>query len=298
MSIIVTPTLNATETFQVATPFSYSFTYSELITATDTPAYFFGGNVVTGNSANIKCLSDQNEVIGTGLIYTLSNMSALNTARELEGDVLQCTLPLAATSFSFDAGSYVTFGGPTSLAITGGPLNGHFASFTGAGKFRYGLDDNLGDSLQYIPLAATPGTTGAAASFKIKLIRPANQVASIQCSITNNVMTVTALYSLQSGGGQVTIGMVFPIQGGVGGLTRAFTVVSYLSGTDNVFGGTGTYGVTPNDAGSALTVADIGITTNVVANSGDVLLSNVMTPASGTAQFGIYTAFTYTLSEL
>jgi len=295
MSIIVTPTLNSTETFQVATPFSYSFTYSELITAIDTPAYFFGGQVFTGNSASIKCFSDSNQVTGTGLVYTLSNMSA--KASELEGDVLQTTLPLASSGFSFDAGSYVTFGGPTSLAITGGSNGGHFASFTGAGKFRYGLDDNLGDSLQYIPLAATPGTTGPAVSFKIKLIRPDNDLASIRCSITNNVMTVTELYSLQSGGGQVTIGMVYPIQGGVGGLTRAFTVTSYISGTDNVFGGLGTYGVTPNDAGAALNVGDITIATDEVAGSGDVLLSNVMTPASGTAQFNIYTDFTYTLDQ-
>jgi hypothetical protein len=297
MSIIVTPTLNATETFQVATPFSYSFTYSELITAIDTPAYFFGGQVFTGNSASIKCFSDSNQVTGTGLVYTLSNMSAITLVRELEGDVLQCTLPIASSGFSFDAGSYVTFGGPTSLEITGGSNGGHFASFTGAGKFRYGLDDNLGDSLQYIPLAATPGTTGPAVSFKIKLIRPANDLASIRCSITNNVMTVIDLYSLQSGGGQVTVGMVYPIQGGESGLTRAFTVTSYISGTDNVFGGLGTYGVTPNDAGAPLNVEDITIATDEVAGSGDVLLSNVMTPASGTAQFSIYTDFTYTLDQ-
>ena len=280
MSIIVTPTLNATETFQVATPFSYSFTYSEAIIAVDTPAYFFGGNVSTGNSATIKCQASQNEVTGTGLIYTVSNMSA--KATELEGDILESTLPLASQDFSFDAGSYITFGGPTSLAIGGGPLNGHTATFGALGPFKYGLSNSTTDSLQYIPLAATPGTTGPAVSFKIKLIRSNIVSSSIQCVITANAMNVTQIYD-----GQINIGMIFPVQAG---LTRDFTVTAFGSG----YGGTGTYTVAPNDAGAALTITDTGLTSTTVAGSGNVVLSNSMTPAGGSLQFSIYTSFTYT----
>jgi hypothetical protein len=270
MSILVTPTpLNITETFQVATPFSYSFTYSEAITAIDTPAYYFGTNVITGNSAFIKAVSDSNEVTGFGLIYTVSNMTPTT-------DVLQCTLPLASSDFSFDAGSYVTFGGPTSLGIAGGPTDGHTATFSGVGTFKYGLAGSTTDSLTYTVLNGTP-----VSSFRIKLTRPNITSSSILCAITANVMNVLQVYA-----GQVNVGMIFEVQDG---LTRGFTVTAFGTG----YGGTGTYTVAPTDAGAALTITDASLTSTTVAGSGDVLLSNSMTPADGTAQFGIYTAFTY-----
>jgi hypothetical protein len=94
-------------------------------------------------------------------------------------------------------------------------------------------------------------------------------------------MTVTAVFD-----GQVNVGMIFEPYGT---LTRAFTVTAFGSG----YGGTGTYTIAPNDGGSPLSLDETGLSSTVVAGSGDVVLSNSMTPAGGTAQFGIYTAFTY-----
>jgi hypothetical protein len=307
MSIVVTPTLNATETFQVATPFSYSFTYPTVIQTSDPPQYFYSGKTVNDgtNSSRIKFITDLNPIKVTGLTYTVSNMSALNTARELEGDVLECVLPIVYEArYSYDVGSFVTFGGPTSLSIEGGipgadadpTVLGYFATFTGVGKFAYGLDDSTEDSLQYIPLAATPGTTGPAVSFKIKLLRPQNDYASVKCDISANVMTVSDIYGQLYGGGQVTVGMIFPVQGGPSGLTRAFTVTSYISSTEPTghYGGNGTYGITPNDGGAALTAGPFDpIVTNYVAGSGDVLLSNSMTPSDGTIQFNMNAPWTF-----
>jgi hypothetical protein len=277
-----------------------------VITTSDPPEYIYGSGIVNDgtNSSRIKFVTDINPVKVTGLTYTVSNMQALNTARELEGDVLECILPIVYEArYSYDVGSSVTFGGPTSLSIEGGipgltsdpAVLGYFATFTGVGKFAYGLNDSTEDSLQYIPLAATPGTTGPAVSFRIKLLRPNIDYVSIACSITTNVMTVTNINTSPSFG-QVTIGMIFPVQGGPSGLLRAFTVTSYLSSTEATghYGGKGTYGVTPNDGGVALTVGPFDpLTTNVVVGSGNVLLSNSMTPASGTVQFIMDAPWTY-----
>jgi len=295
MSIISTPTLNATETIQVATPFSYSFTYSTVIQTSDIPVYYYNGSVISNGTSNgvnsysnqIKFISDLNPIKVTGLTYTVSNMTATT-------DVLECRLPLLNASYSFDAGSSVTFGGPTKLFIEGGPpgaggITGHYASFSGVGKFAYGLDDSTEDTLKYIPLVGTP-----VSSFRIKLTRPQNDYANVDCTITSNVMTVTKINGQQNGGGQVTVGMIFPVQGG---LTRAFTVASYLSSseTSGHYGGTGTYGITPNDGGAALTVASnlTGLYTNEVAGSGDIIFSNSMTPSDGTAQFVMDANWTY-----
>lgn len=298
MSIISTPTLNATETIQVATPFSYSFTYSTVIQTSDVPVYYYNGGVISNGTSNgvnsysneIKFISDLNPIKVTGLTYTVSNMTATT-------DVLECRLPLLNASYSFDAGSSVTFGGPTKLFIEGGPpgaggITGHYASFSGVGKFAYGLDDSTEDTLQYIPLVGTP-----VSSFRIKLTRPQNDYANVDCTITNNVMSVTKINGQLYGGGQVTVGMIFPVQGGPSGLTRAFTVASYLSSYEpsGHYGGEGTYGITPNDAGAPITVASplTGLYTDQVAGSGDIIFSNSMTPSDGTAQFVMDANWTY-----
>jgi hypothetical protein len=297
MSIIVTPTLNPTETFQVATPFSYSFTYPTAIQTSDAPVYYYG-NYVISNDCNygntISFTSDLNPINVKGLTYTVSNMLAIGGGRELEGDVLECVLPILESSYSLDVGSYVTFGGPTVLNLEGGPTNGsnilgHYATFSGVGKFAYGLDDNTTDSLQYIPLVGTP-----VSSFKIKLTRPHNINATIDCTITANVMTVTRLYSQASGGGQVTVGMHYTSQGSP---SRSFTVTSYITADANgVFGGAdgATYGVTPTDGGGVVTgFTGSGISIDYVAGSGDVIFSNSMTPSYGSAQFLMYAPWTY-----
>ena len=298
MSIISTPTLNATETIQVATPFSYSFTYSTVIQTSDVPVYYYNGGVISNGTSNginlysneIKFISDLNPIKVTGLTYTVSNMTATT-------DVLECRLPLLNASYSFDAGSSVTFGGPTKLFIEGGPpgaggITGHYASFSGVGKFAYGLDDSTEDTLQYIPLVGTP-----VSSFRIKLTRPQNDYANVDCTITNNVMSVTKINGQLYGGGQVTVGMIFPVQGGPSGLTRAFTVASYLSSYEpsGHYGGQGTYGITPNDAGAPITVGSNldGLYTDYVAGSGDIIFSNSMTPSDGTAQFVMDANWTY-----
>jgi hypothetical protein len=305
MSIISTPTLNATETIQVATPFSYSFTYSTVITTSDPPVYYYNNQVYSNGftTQTIKFISDAgaNPIKITGLTYTLSNMSAVGGGRELEGDVLECQLPILnlMAGFSLDAGSSITFGGPTKLYIEGGPpgaggITGYYASFSGVGKFSYGLDDSMEDSLQYIPLAATPGTSGPAVSFKIKLLRPHNTYAAVDCTITANVMTVTKIYGQLYGGGQVTKGMIFLASGD---LTRNFTVTSYITSSDESgkYGENGTYGITPTDGGGAITVATplVLLQTGVVAGSGDILLSASMTPSDGTAQFVMDAPWSY-----
>ena len=291
MSIISTPTLNPTEIIQVATPFSYSFTYSSPITTVDPPFYYYGNQIISNNTNvnTIKFNTDTNPISVKGQTYTISNMNATT-------DVLECVLPILTTSYSLNPGSYVTYGGPTVLGIEGGPPNnapfpaitGHYASFAGVGKFAYGLDDSTDDSLQYIPLVGTPVT-----SFKIKLARPHNINATIDCVITNNVMTVQKLYSQQSGGGQVTVGMTYTNQGSP---SRSFRVTSYISAVDGVFGGPGTYGVTPTDGLGTITGFTGGmINIDYVAGSGDVLLSASTTPAGGTAQFLMSAAWSYTV---
>lgn len=278
-TIITTPTLNATETFQVATPFSYSFTYSENVTAIDTPVYFFNGKSSgTCNSTLLIAFSNDRTSSGFGPIYTVSNMSA--TAN----DVLECVLPILANDYTFSTvtASYLTFGGPTETYLAGGPPDSndstrtHTATFGSVGTFKYGLDLSTTDSLKYTVLAGTP-----VSSFRITLARPNITSASIQCVITANAMNVTGVFS-----GQVNVGMIFEVQAG---LTRAFTVTAFGSG----YGGTGTYTVAPNDAGAALTITDTGLTSTSVAGSGDVVFCNSMTPASGTAQFVISTEFVY-----
>jgi hypothetical protein len=274
MSILVTPTLNETETFQVATPFSYSFMYSEPITAVDIPVYYFGEQVYVSDlgSATIGVRSDQDGATATGLVYTVSNMTPVT-------DVLQCTLPVPTTNFYLKPESYVTFGGPTPLYLSNRPDTPlKFATFEGAGTFEYGLGDSKTDSLKYTVLNGSP-----VSSFRITLARPNITSCGITCSITANTMDVTAVFA-----GQVNVGMIFDVQAGV---TRAFTVTAFGSAR----GGTGTYTVAPNDAGAALTTDVISISSTTVAGSGDVVLSNSMTPADGTAQFSIYTTFIYAL---
>ena len=290
MSLIVTPPINSTETFQVATPFSYSFTYPTVVQTVDNPVYYFGGNLFIGNNGSsnstiIECLDYQNPVTGNGLTYTVSNMTPTT-------DVLQCVLPIPKENYTINGTSYVTFGGPdllylsSTLPDTSNSIPArYYATFAGVGKFAYGLDDSTDDSLQYIPLVGTPVT-----SFKIKLARPHNITAMIDCVITNNVMTVQKLYSQQSGGGQVTVGMTYTNQGSP---SRSFRVTSYITGVDGVFGGLGTYGVTPTDGLGTITGFTGGmIYIDYVAGSGDVLLSASMTPSSGTARFDISTSFT------
>jgi hypothetical protein len=97
-------------------------------------------------------------------------------------------------------------------------------------------------------------------------------------------MTVTGVTS-----GLVNVGMIFPVQGGPIGLTRAFTVTAFGTGKGNL----GTYTVAPNDGGSALTTGSLSISSTNVAGSGNIVLSNSMTPSSGTAKFEISTSFTY-----
>jgi hypothetical protein len=281
MSIIATPTLNSTEIIQVATPFSYSFTYSTPISTSDTPVYYVGDQVYDDgtNSTAIVLTTYVNPINVKGLPYTISNMIPVT-------DVLQCVLPIMDTSYSFNVGSYVTFGG-TPLYIEGGPTNGHFATFEGS-KFAYGLDSSTEDSLECTVSNSSPVT-----SFIVKLRRPYNTIAYIDCTINANVMTVTKLYSQLSGGGQVTVGMQYT---SAGSPSRSFTVSSYISGVGGVFGGLGTYGVTPTDGGGTINSY---IGTEIgdyppIAGAGDVILSASMTPAGGIAMFLMDAPFTYT----
>ena len=292
----MTPPINSTETIQVATPFSFSFTYSTVITTSDTPVYYFGNSVFgsCNNSTIIKCLSDQNPTSGYGLTYTVSNMNAVG--RELEGDVLKCILPIPVENFKFESSTYVTFGGPNRLYIQStiaDPSNSlpalYTATFGGMGPFAYGLDGSTEDSLQYIPLAATPGTTGPAVSFKIKLTRPNISNCSVRATITDNVLRVISMFG--SYPGQVTVGMVFPLQGS---LPVACTVTAYgAPGYTAAYGGPGYYTVTRNSGTGNINMEEDNLNSSYVTGSGDVLLSNSMTPSDGTAKFEIYTNFTY-----
>ena len=285
MSLIVTPPINSTETIQVATPFSFSFTYSTVIQTIDTPVYYFGNSVIgsCNNSTIIKCLSDQNPTSGYGLTYTVSNMNAVGGARELEGDVLECILPIPAENYKFESSTYVTFGGPNRLYIQStiaDPSNSipalYYATFGSYGPFAYGLDNSTTDSLRYIPLVGSP-----VSAFKIVLTRPLISNASVYAEVVNNIMDVRTMYG--SSPGQVTLGMIFSFPG------VACTVTAYGTGR----GGTGTYTLTRNTGSGAVNASLQVLSSSTVVNSGDVLLSNSMTPSDGTAKFEIYTNFTY-----
>lgn len=283
----MTPPINSTETIQVATPFSFSFTYSTVVQTIDTPVYYFGNSVIgsCNNSTIIKCLSDQNPTSGYGLTYTVSNMNAVGGARELEGDVLECILPIPAENYKFESSTYVTFGGPNRLYIQStiaDPSNSlpalYTATFGGVG-FAYGLYGATTDSLKYIPLVGSP-----VSSFKIVLARPGISNVAVYGQIVDNMLQVLEMAGSQPG--QVTVGMIFPVQGL---LTVACTVIAYGSGT----GGVGTYQLQRNSGSGNVNMAADTISTTVVANSGNVILSNSMTPSDGTAKFEIYTNFTY-----
>jgi len=211
-------------------------------------------------------------------------MNAVGGGRQLEGDVLECILPIPAAGYKFNTGSYVTFGGPNPLYIEStvpdpnyGTPAYYTATFGGVG-FAYGLYNATTDSLRYIPLVGSP-----VSSFKITLARPQISNVSVYGQIVDNMLQVL---EMAGGNGQVTVGMIFPVQGL---LTVACTVIAYGSGT----GGVGTYQLARN-SGSGNVNMDAGtISTTTVANSGDVILSNSMTPSDGIARFGIYTNFTY-----
>jgi hypothetical protein len=287
MSIIVTPTLNATETFQVATPFSYSLTYSENITAIDVPAYYFNGRgpfVGGGSNSNSTIFEafQKDEIVnGSGPIYSVSNMS--------QGDVLECVLPLLPFDYEFDTNSYVTFGGPSKTYIQGGPptsndmLRTHFVSFGDFSQiFRYGLFYSQQDSLKYTVLAGTPTS-----SFRITLARPLISNCSVSATIATNVMTVLST----SGNGQVTVGMIFEAQGN---LTEAIRVTAQQTAPFGAFGQEGNYTIVPVTGTNTINMSTQSLlNSTTVLGSGDVVFSNSMTPSSGTAQFEIFTQVAY-----
>jgi hypothetical protein len=281
MSLIVTPPINSTETFQVATPFSYSFTYPTVIQTTDKPRYYFGTSVFgpgppSSNSTLITCYSTQNLASGYGLTYTVSNMTATT-------DVLECVLPIPTENYTFNAGSYVTFGGPNPLYLTStlsDPYYGTPALYTaifGGVGFAYGLYRATTDSLKYIPLAGSP-----VSAFKIVLARPGISNASVYGPVVDNLLEVREMNGSEPG--QVTVGMVFD----VGGIPC--TVTAYGTG----HGGTGTYTLTRNSGSGNVNMEQGVLTSSTVVGSGDVVLSSSMTPSDGTAKFEIYTNFTYT----
>jgi len=151
------------------------------------------------------------------------------------------------------------------------------------------LDGSTEDSLQYIPLAATPGTTGPAVSFKIKLTRPNISNCSVRATITDNVLRVISMSG--SYPGQVTVGMVFPLQGS---LPVACTVTAYgASGYTAAYGGPGYYTVTRNSGTGNINMAEDNLDSSYVTGSGDVLLSNSMIPSSGTLMFDMNATFQY-----
>jgi hypothetical protein len=291
MSIIVTPTLNETETFQVATPFSYSLTYSENITAIDTPAYYFNGRgpfVGGGSNSNstiIEAFQKDEISSGYGSVYSVSNMS--------QGDVLECVLPLVPFDYQFSSESYVTFGGPSITYIQGGPptsndlTRSHLASFGNfVQQFRYGLFYSLQDSLKYTVLAGTPTS-----SFRITLARPLISNCSVSATIGDNLMYVSSMSG--SNNGQVTVGMIFQAQGD---LTEAIRVTGYQTGAfgTGIFGQEGVYTIAPVTGTNTINMLNENIlSSTTVSGSGDVVFSSSMTPSSGTAQFEIYTRFVY-----
>ena len=281
MSLVVTPPINSTETFQVATPFSYSFTYPTVVQTVDSPVYYFGGNLLIGNNGSnstiIKCFDYQNPVTGNGLTYTVSNMTPTT-------DVLECVLPIPREDYTINGTSYVTFGGPdllylsSTLPDTSNSIPAlYYATFGSYGPFAYGLDNSTTDSLRYIPLAGSP-----VSAFQIILKRPLISNASVYAEVVNNIMDVRSMYS--SSPGQVTLGMIFSFPG------VDCTVTAYGTGR----GGTGTYTLTRNTGSGAVNASLQVLSSSTVVNSGDVLLSNSMTPSSGTARFDISTRFTYT----
>jgi hypothetical protein len=292
-TIISTPSISSPTVIQVGTPFSYSFTYSENITAIDTPEYYFNGRgpfVGRGsnsNSTTIEAFQKDEIANGYGPIYTVSNMSASR------GDVLECVLPLVPVDYLFDTNSYVTFGGPSITYIQGGPPNSndmtrsHLASFGNfIQQFRYGLFFSQQDSLKYTVLAGTPTS-----SFKITLARPLISNCSVSATITDNVMRVLSMYGIEYG--QVTIGMIFEAQGD---LTEAITVTGYQTGAfgSGIFGQEGYYTIAPVTGTNTINMSNENIlSSSTVSGSGDVVFSNIMTPSSGTAQFEIYTKFDY-----
>jgi len=196
-------------------------------------------------------------------------------------DVLQCVLPILADGYKFNAGTYVTFGGPNPLYIESTVPDPNYgipalytAIFGGVG-FAYGLYGSTTDSLKYIPLVGSPVT-----SFKIVLARPQISNAQVYAEIVDNQLSVREMV-----GGQVTVGMVFS----GGPIPVACTVTAYGTG----HGGTGTYTLTRNSGSGNVNMSLDTISTTTVTNSGDVVLSSSMTPSDGTARFGIYTNFTY-----
>jgi hypothetical protein len=293
-TIISTPTLSSPTIIQVGTPFSYSFTYSENITAIDTPVYYFNGKGPfsgggsNSNSTVITAYPYIDEIAsGYGPIYTVSNMSASR------GDVLECVLPILPTDYIFSSESYVTFGGPSLTYIQGGPPTSndttrtHLASFGGfAQQFRYGLCNSTQDSLKYTVLAGTP-----ASSFRITLARPLISNCSVTATIEDNVMRVLSMYG--SGYGQVTVGMIFETQGD---LTEAIRVTGYQTGAfgSGVFGEEGYYTIAPVTGSNTINMSNQNnLNSTNVSGSGDVVFSTSMTPSSGTAQFEISTRWTY-----
>jgi hypothetical protein len=289
MSIIVTPTLNATETFQVATPFSYSLTYSENITAIDTPVYYFNGRgpfVGGGSNSNSTIFEafEKDEIVnGSGPIYSVSNMS--------QGDVLECVLPLLPFDYVFDTNSYVTFGGPSITYIQGGPptsnemTRSHLVSFGNFSQlFRYGLFFSQQDSLKYTVLAGTPTS-----SFRITLARPLISNCSVSATIADNVMSVLSMSGIEYG--QVTVGMIFEAQGN---LTEAIRVTAQQTAPFGAFGQEGNYTIAPVTGTNTINMSTESVlNSTTVLGSGDVVFSNSMTPSSGTAQFQIYTQVGY-----
>jgi hypothetical protein len=210
-------------------------------------------------------------------------MNAVGGARELEGDVLECILPIPAENYKFEPSTYVTFGGPNRLYIQStiaDPSNSlpalYTATFGGVG-FAYGLYGATTDSLKYIPLVGSP-----VSSFKIVLARPQISNVTVYAEIVDNQLDVR---EMAGGNGQVTVGMVFS----GGPIPVACTVTAYGTG----HGGTGTYTLTRNSGSGNVNMSLDTISTTTVVNSGNVVLSNSMTPSDGTAKFEIYTNFTY-----
>ena len=290
-TIISTPSISSPTVIQVGTPFSYSFTYSENITAIDTPEYYFNGRgpfVGGGSNSNstiFEAFQKDAIVNGSGPIYTVSNMSASR------GDVLECVLPLLPFDYVFDTNSYVTFGGPSITYIQGGPptsndmLRTHLVSFGDFSQiFRYGLFYSQQDSLKYTVLAGTPTS-----SFRITLARPLISNCSVSATIADNVMSVLSMSGIEYG--QVTVGMIFEAQGD---LTEAIRVTAQQTAPFGAFGQEGNYTIAPVTGTNTINMSTESVlNSTTVLGSGDVVFSNSMTPSSGTAQFEIYTQVGY-----
>lgn len=274
MSIVSTPPLGPTGTFQVGTPFSYSFIYSDPTIVSDEPVYYFNSGITSGNvSAGIIGLIGR--TTGYGLEYTISNMTA--------GQQLNALLPIfipGSNTYTFSGPSnYLTFGGPTPLTLAGSTNTQFTATFGGFGPFEYEQDIVVRDSLRYTILAPVlPATIPYA--FSIKLIR--SGISNCACTgvrFESNVLTVISVTT-----GQVNVGMVFDPQNA----DPVFTVTGFVTG----FGGAGTYTVTSvPDMGSNV-YSYSALTSTTVLGSGDVLLSASTTPVTGTAKFELETNVT------